>query len=201
MLSFGNRIAVCYYKTKLMNKRENKIMIRRRSVFRPISTLAVALAMLIGAVASPAFAADTTTATNSGAGNGMKISPVHTELTLKPGQSTTVDVFITNVTGETTTFQAIINDFVASGDESGNPAIILNPNQSAPSHGLKQYITPIGNVTLKPGEQADVKAVINLPANVAPGGYYGAVRFAPASSGAAKNISLSAVIAHRFDIL
>jgi hypothetical protein len=167
-------------------------MIRRLSVFKPIGVLVAAIALLSTSLISPAFAA---TSSSTGAGNGMKVSPVHTELSLKPGQSTTVDVYITNVTSQAATFQAIINDFVASGDETGNPAIILNPDQSAPSHGLKKYIKPISNVTLQPGEQADVKAIITLPADVAPGGYYGAIRFAPASGGAATNISLSASVA------
>jgi hypothetical protein len=156
------------------------------------------LSVVFGAitVVTPAFAAtSTTSATGNGAGNGMKISPVESELTLNPGQTSTVDVYLTNVTSEVTTFQAIVNDFEASSDESGNPAIILNPNQSAPSHGLKQYVAPIGNVTLNPGQTADVKAVINLPQNIAPGGYFGAIRFAPASDNASKNISLSASVA------
>jgi len=164
-------------------------------VLKSLGALIASLAVLVGS-AAPVFAATTTSSTGSGAGNGMKVSPVHTELTMKPGESTTVDITFTNVTGATTTFQAILNDFVASGDESGNPAIILNPAQSAPSHGLKQYIAAVPNFTLAPGATKDIKAVINMPNNVAPGGYYGAVRFAAVAPGSGgKNVSLSASVA------
>lgn len=170
-------------------------MMTRSRVLKNMGALLAALAILAGATAAPVLAATTTSSTGSGAGNGMKVSPVHTELTMKPGESTTVDISFTNVTGVTTTFQAILNDFVASGDESGNPAIILNPAQAAPSHGLKQYIAALPDFTLSPGATKDIKAVINMPNNVAPGGYYGAVRFAAVAAGGGKNVSLSASVA------
>jgi len=177
-----------------MYEKEQTPMTRRR-VFKTMGASLATFVTILSTSLSPVFAATTTSSTGTGAGNGMRVSPVHSELTLQPGEATTVDVFITNVTGQKTTFQAIINDFVASGDESGNPAIILDPSQSAPSHGLKQFIAPVANFTLNPGEQKDVKAVINLPKNVAPGGYYGAVRFAAVNAGTGKNVSLSASVA------
>jgi len=150
---------------------------------------------MIATACSPVVAASNSSA--SGPGNGLKVSPVRSELTVNPGQTVTLDVYVQNVTSQAATFQALINDFVASGDESGSPALILNSNKSAPSHGLKQFIQPVSNFSLKPGQQKDVKVVISIPKNAAGGGYFGAVRFAPASTAAlsTSGASLSASVA------
>jgi len=126
------------------------------------------------------------TATAAG-GNGLRVSPVRSDLTINPGKSQTININVTNVTTVSATFQAIVNDFVANPDESGNPAIILDPNQSAPSHGLKHYVQPIKNFTLAAGQQKSVPVTVAIPANAPGGGYFGAVRFAPANVSAAPN--------------
>ncbi|MGH7241402.1 MAG: hypothetical protein ACREGB_03850, partial [Candidatus Saccharimonadales bacterium] len=48
--------------------------------------------------------------TVGGTGNGLKISPVVSNVTINPGESKTIDVYITNVTGATATFQVTLND-------------------------------------------------------------------------------------------
>jgi hypothetical protein len=135
-------------------------------------------------------------ATTTGAGNGLKISPVRTDLTIQPGASQTITVTIQNVTKATATFQAIVNDFVAGDNENGQPSLILDANQYAPSHSLKRYIAPIPDVTVPAGESKEVKVTISVPKDAAGGGYFGAVRFAPASSDGSdnKNVTLSASV-------
>src|SRR6185312_639541 len=119
-------------------------MNRRSSVLSSFTTMIGVISLVVGMSVVPAFAATSSkTQAATGAGNGIKISPVHSDMTVNPGQSVTLDVFVTNVTGQAATFQVIANDFIASGDETGNPAVLLNPKDSAPSHGLKQYIAPI----------------------------------------------------------
>jgi hypothetical protein len=113
-------------------------------------------------------------------GNGLRVSPVRTDLTINAGETRTVDITVTNVTSSPARLQAIINDFVGNKDESGNPAIILDPKEFAPSHSLKRYIKPIENFSLKPGEQKSITVTISIPSTAAGGGYFGAVRFAPA---------------------
>lgn len=130
-------------------------------------------------------------ATASGPANALRVSPVRSDVTIQPGQSHTVNIVVTNVTGAAATFQAIINDFIANPDESGNPAIILDPTKFAPNHSLKRFVQPVANVTLAPGEEKTVAIVIKVPANAAGGGYYGAVRFAPAGNTNAQNAQLS----------
>lgn len=131
--------------------------------------------------------------TRGSGGNGLRVSPVRTDTIIQPGKTQTVNVNVTNITSATSTLKAIINDFTASPDESGNPAIILNPDQYAASHSLKRYISPISNFTLAPGEQRAVPVEIKIPANAAGGGYFGAVRFAPLSTpnGPNQNVSLA----------
>lgn len=163
-------------------------MIRRRL---PAIFASLALAVTIAVSALAPVAAATATA----GGNGLKISPVRTDLTIAPGTSGTVPVTVQNVTKTTAKLQVLINDFVANKDESGSPSIILDSNKSAPSHGLKQFVAPISDITLKANEQKTVKVNISVPKDAAGGGYFGAVRFAPTSSNSDKNVTLSASVA------
>ncbi len=136
----------------------------------------------------------TSAATNSVGGNGMKISPVRSDLTINPGQSQTVTVNVQNVTNAPATLRVVINDFVASDDESGKPAIILDEDKFAPTRSLKKYIANVPNVTLQPNEQKAVKITINVPKDAPGGGYFGAIRFAPAGDNSDKNVTLSASV-------
>jgi len=167
-------------------------MKRWRAIAR-VGLLITALTTLLSV--STAFAA-TTTATPAPAnpGNALRISPVRQDLTIKPGASQTVDIYVQNLTPSPVTLQAIINDFTASNDESGTPSILLNANSYAPSHGLKRYIQSVSNITLHPNEQKDVKVTIAIPKDAAGGGYFGAVRFAPTSADSSKNVSLTASV-------
>lgn len=164
-------------------------MTQRRTMLTKFTGVVTAIAILFGAT-MPAFAA-----TAAGGGNGLKVSPVHTDITIPPGTSKTVDVYITNVTSQPTTFQVTVNDFQASGDESGNPALLLN-NQAAPTHSLKQFVPSLSPVTLQPNEQKDVKVPITIPASASAGGYFGAVRFAADNNASGnQNVALSASVA------
>lgn len=164
-----------------------------------IVPLATAMAVLLStSVASAATTTPTTTttptATSGNIGNALRISPVRQDLTIKPGSSQTIDVYVENLTTQSITLQGIANDFTANNDESGTPSILLNPNSYAPTHGLKRYIQPISNITLNAKEQKDVKVTITIPAGAAGGGYFGAVRFAPVASDNSKNVSLTASV-------
>lgn len=148
--------------------------------------------VIIGTATVPAFAASSTV--TGGSGNGLKVSPVTTNLVINKGETKVVTVYVQNVTKSSITLQAIINDFTSSDNESGQPALLLDPNQYAPSHSLKRYVAPIDNFTLQPGEQKGVSASITIPQSAAAGGYYGAVRFAPASTTSGGNVTLSASV-------
>jgi hypothetical protein len=162
-------------------------MIRSRlsaAIVGGLSALVVAISAILPATA----------ATPTANGNGMKVSPVRTDLTINPGQTQTVTVNIQNVTNSPATLQVLVNDFVAGKDESGQPAIILDANKFAPSHSLKRYIADIPDITLNANEQKAIKVTISIPKDAAGGGYFGAIRFAPASIDNTKNIALSASV-------
>jgi hypothetical protein len=134
------------------------------------------------------------TAASVNNGNGLRVSPVRNDVTIKPGTTQTVELYVQNITNSPAQLHAVINDFVASADESGKPRLLLN-GESAPSHGLKQYVNKISDFSLQPQEQKILKATIVIPANAAGGGYFGAVRFLPTSVDSSKNVSLSASVA------
>ncbi len=147
--------------------------------------------LVINLAAPLAHAATQTTS----AGNAIKVAPVRTDLTIQPGQSRQVSITLQNLTNATVQYAAIVNDFVAGSGESGQPALILDANKFAPSHSLKRYIAPIPNVTVGGGQSKDVTVSITIPKDAAAGGYYGAVRFAPAGSiDPTKNVTLSASV-------
>jgi len=162
--------------------------------FTPFLSLVMSFVVLTGVGLSAGVQAATTPIT-PGSGNGYKISPVRSDLTLAAGKSQTIPIYIQNVSNAVENLQVITNDFQANSDESGNPALLLN-GKSAPVHGLKQFITvPTSTLTLQPNEQKSVSAVIAIPTNAVAGGYYGAVRVAPVSSTGGGIVNLSASVA------
>jgi len=157
------------------------------NVRRSVALLGLLAAVLIS-VAVPARAA-----TPTGPGNGLRVSPVRNDITINPGETKTVTINVTNVTASPARFQAVVNDFIGSPDESGNPAIILDPNKFAPKHSLKRFIQPIPNFDLQAGQEKAIAVTIKVPANASGGGYFSAVRFAPASelNDPSQNLSLT----------
>ena len=102
----------------------------RRKIFASFGIIVSALAF-ITASSVPAVAA------TAGSGNALRVSPVRTDLEIKPGNSKTIDVYVTNMSSETVTLHPIVNDFVAGSDESGTPNILLD-NLSFPGNALQR---------------------------------------------------------------
>lgn len=151
--------------------------------------LSLAGASLLLALSFSQFAA-------AAGGNGLRVSPVRTDATVDAGTSKTIPITVTNVTTSVANLQVIVNDFIANPNESGDPSLILDPKQYANSHSLKRFIQPIPDFTLGPGQQKQVNVVVKVPATAAGGGYFGAVRFAPAgSSSTNQTVSLAGSVA------
>ena len=161
-----------------------------RNVNRVMAALFLSLLCVFGA---SSYAAADETASSS---NGLKLSPVRTDVTIEPGQTKSVQITVTNVTNVQTSYAIQVNDFTASGDESGQPQILLEDDQFAPSHSLKRLIASAPGVTLQPGEDKVVSIPIAVPLNYKAGGYYGAIRFVPqdGNTEADKNVALSASV-------
>lgn len=154
-----------------------------------MALVAVILAMIAVVVMGlGVHAAPTSTSNNT---NTLKISPVRSDISIMPGKSDTVVVKIANLTAAPMIVQAIENDFIA-GDERGTPALILDADKFAPTHSLKRFMVPLQNVTVPARAVKEVKVVINVPANAKPGGYFGALRFAPIEGDGSKSVNLNA---------
>lgn len=166
-------------------------MIRRR-ILTAVAVVMVAVSGLIGTVwGGDAYAAQTSKVS----GDALKISPVRWDINMDPGTTKVIDLYIQNLTSVPAVLHPAINDFMASSDESGKPNVILDEEKFAPSHSLKRMAKPLSNVTVQPHEQKNVKLTITVPKDAAGGGYYGAVRFSPASTDSTdKNVNLSASV-------
>jgi len=158
-----------------------------------IKFLLVAAAMLVTPfMVIPQNAWAVTSANNQA--NTLKVSPVRSDISVKPGESKTVEVTVTNLTKADISIQPYENDFIAKG-EDGTPALILNDNQYAPTHSLKRFMLPLGGFTVPAGKAKAVKVTISVPPTAQPGGYFGAIRFAPASPADGGQVNLNASVA------
>lgn len=153
---------------------------RIRGVLLVVSSIVVLVAGQFGAVAAAA-ATHKNLSKPVVSGNGMKISPLTTDITIAPGHSGTVPVTITNVTRQTEFLQPIENDFIA-GNETGRPALVLGSNSYAPTHSLKRFMVPLSSITVSPGQSRVVNVAIHVPKTAQAGGYFGALRFAPTTA-------------------
>jgi hypothetical protein len=132
------------------------------------------VALLIGLFASVTLVAAQTTSGN-GSGVALEIAPPVMNLTANPGQTITTHISLRDVSSGNLIVNGQINDFV-SGDENGTPKIILDENETNP-YSIKDWISPLPELTLKPKQIENLPVTITVPANASPGGYYGVVRF------------------------
>lgn len=168
-------------------------MLVKRRLQVNVRMVAVMMAIFVGVTmlvlnAHPAAAAE------SNAANTLKVSPVRTDIEIKPGETKTVKTTVTNLTKAPITISPIENDFV-SGDERGTPALILDANTYAPTHSLKRFMAPLSNVTIPAGESKVISVVIAVPSGAQSSGYFGAIRFAPTSPDGGGQVNLSASVA------
>lgn len=160
---------------------------RIQSSFQYLAAFIAIAAVLAGLSANQVHAADATA-------NTLKVSPVRSDIEVKPGESTIVRATVTNLTNNEVTVSPTIHDFVA-GDESGTPALILDANQYAPTHSLKRFITPLKNITIPAKQARTVNVIVSVPAGTQAGGYFGAVRFAPATPDGGGQVNLNPSVA------
>ena len=138
------------------------------------------VALLLTQLSGGAYAAKKNT-TPVGSDNSFRLSPLRTNVTLKPGETGAVDVSITNLTSAPTKLNVVENDFIAA-DEKGTPALVLDNNAYAPTHSLKRFMIPLSSITVPAGATSTVTVTIKVPKTAQAGGYFGAIRFVPVSS-------------------
>ncbi len=126
-------------------------------------------------------------------GSGIKLSPVRYDLTLDPGQSKTIQFNVQNVTKGTATYEAVVTDFSASG-QNGAPQLIVTGSKFNP-HSIKQFLSPIQNFTVAANQTKSVNIKISIPKVTAGGGYYGAIRFLSVNSQTNKTVNVASSVA------
>lgn len=151
--------------------------------------LVIASAAVVISASNHSFAAPITNTANT-----LRVSPVRTDLEISPGTSKTVTMTVSNLTDAAIAVRPVENDFIA-GDERGTPALILDADKYAPTHSLKRFMKPLTDVTIPANESKEVSVTIAVPKDAQPGGYFGAIRFAPTSPDGGGQVNLSASVA------
>lgn len=130
-------------------------------------------------------------------GSGLQLSPTRSEISANPGEQKTFTIALKNITQSKLSTQVSLNDF-ESDNVSGTPKILVDTNNRTP-YTLSKMIKGLKNVELAPGETKEIKATIDIPANAAPGAYFGAVRYAVVpqnNTDSERQIALNASVAH-----
>lgn len=161
---------------------------RKQHLFTITGLSLIALAFGLFTATTPVSAL-TTSANN---GQALEIAPPVMNLTANPGQTITAQISLRDISSGKLIVTGEINDFVANG-EDGTPKIILDNTISEP-YSLKNWISPLPELTLSPKQIKNLPVTITVPSNAAPGGYYGIVRFtgvAPELQGTGVSLSAS----------
>jgi len=125
-------------------------------------------------------------------GSGLIISPPLQEKTLKPGESFSGIVKVTNPTKSDLTVDVSAEDFKAKGEEGGQEFVEIKDNTS--SYSLASWLQTEGKFTLKSGQTHEVAFKITIPAKAEPGGHYGVLFFSPTASQNQNPLGSGAVI-------
>jgi hypothetical protein len=142
---------------------------------------------------APAPAPGAPQAKTPGTGQALEIAPPVINLKADPGQTIKTQISLRDVSSGKLLVKSQLNDFVAAG-EDGTPKILLDEAADEPNpYSLKTWIAPLPELLLNPQQIRQLPVTINVPANAAPGGYYGVVRFtATAPEMTETGVSLSA---------
>lgn len=127
------------------------------------------------ALATGLFASTTIASAQATNGQALEIAPPVMILTADPGQTIKTKITLRNVSNGLLVVGSQINDFVAGG-EDGTPKIIMDNSESSP-YSIKDWIGSLSDMTLKSKQIENLPVTITVPANAAPGGYYGVIRF------------------------
>lgn len=143
------------------------------------------------------FAGSAAYAVEDGSGQALEIAPPLLNLRADPGETVTANIKIRDIAKEPLIVNGTINDFSSEG-ESGIPKIDVDQEEPSP-YSLINWVAPLAELNLEPGQIKDLPVKINIPADASPGGYYGVVRFTarPGSldeSGVALSASIGALI-------
>lgn len=131
-------------------------------------------------------------------GQAFSISPPLLELKADPGQTVTAKIKLTNVSAGELLIKTQLNDFGAK-NETGEPNIIFEDDQSSVSHSLRQWISSPEPFILDSKETKTLEIPITPPPDAEPGGHYAVVRFTGSApeleeSGVALSASIGSLV-------
>jgi hypothetical protein len=105
--------------------------------------------------------------------NDFVVGPGRFELALKPGQTRTVELIVSNRMGVEKVFSFETED--AEGTEDGSQALVLLGDDRGP-YSLKDYISvPHQKFSLEHAQRARIPVTVSIPADADPGGRYGSL--------------------------
>lgn len=101
------------------------------------------------------------------------VGPGLAEIEVKPGQSVTQEIVVTNRISGERTFKIEVEDI--SGSTDGSRSVSLSGEERGP-YSLKDYVSfPKDTFTLELGERARIPITVTVPLDAEPGGFYGSV--------------------------
>ncbi len=101
------------------------------------------------------------------------VGPGKTEVFMDPGSQYTKEIIVSNRSGMDKIIDISVEDFEGTTDANGSIKF-LGENKSP--YSLKDYVKPeINQITLHHGQRLRLPVDITIPADVEPGGLYGAV--------------------------
>lgn len=130
--------------------------------------------LLIATILLPLLSFQTVSAETSS--QALEIAPPVITLSANPGQTVTANISLRDISTGKLVVSNEINNFTAAGDD-GTPKIILDGSDDDSAYTLKKWISPLDKITLEPKQIKNVTVTIKVPADAAPGGYYGVIRF------------------------
>ena len=127
------------------------------------------------------------------------VGPGKVDLTLNPGETRTIEILVTNRTGERRIFNLSSEDAAGSRDQS--VALQLLGDQRGP-YSIRDYISvPAKSFVLEQNQRAHIPVTISVPLDAEPGGLYGSLIVdtvaidAVAGDAAAGTVPQSAIVA------
>jgi len=107
----------------------------------------------------------------------IKLTPSIVESLVKPGDVFNRQIKVANVSGQEITLYAYLKDFKAAAEDDSGRAELIVPGTESGNYISSWIDITTEGITLSPGEEKGVPYAINIPSNVGPGGYYGAIVF------------------------
>lgn len=101
------------------------------------------------------------------------VGPGKVDITLNPGESRTVEMMVSNRTGEPKVFNLTSED--AQGSQDTSTAVVLLGSDRGP-YSMKDYVhVPHASFILEHNTRARIPVTISIPPDAEPGGLYGSV--------------------------